>query len=97
MPVKMRWIIPNSLDKTSRLLRAGWAINFYPALVSISVYFEKRPGVEAPHWNKGNSGANSGMGRGRPPCLPADTCFPLLVSWCSGFPRPLLSHLHTTL
>ena len=53
--VKTKWIIPNSLDKTSCLLRGGCAANFYQASECISMCFEKGLGVEGPHQDKGNS------------------------------------------
>lgn len=39
MPVKTRWIIPNSLDK--RLLSGGCTGDFYQAVESINERFEK--------------------------------------------------------
>lgn len=110
LAVKTRWIIPNSLDKTSCLLRGGCAANFYQASECISTGFEKGQGVKAPHQNKGNSrktaelpppprqaGARGSAGRDKPLCLPVDKCFPLLASWCSGSPASPTTHPSTPL
>lgn len=55
LPVKTKWIIPNSLDKTSCLLGGGCAANFYQASECISMCFEKGLGVKPPHQDKGSS------------------------------------------
>lgn len=80
MPVKTRWIIPNSLDK--RLLGAGCAAGFYQAFVSITMCkegpsfmlalvaaWERNASLKRATHEGGEAPwwAGGGMGRGRPP------------------------------
>ena len=100
LSVKTRWIIPNSLDKTSCLLRGGCAANFYQASECISTGFEKGQGVKAPHQNKGNSRKTAELpphpSRLGPGVVRAETspCAFLLInafhSWLPGALGPLL-------